>query len=431
MLNSAKKGAVLSLLGLSLLGGWLASGCATEQPMAKTQSPVETQRAAAEVKLPAPARVATGAMIPDDVLADRGFTTLWTKQPMEGAFRSVQLLPEGIFAVTGRREERTLRLVRYSLENGLPLWSYALDETLDHPPVAFHYAVGGESRPPDELFILQKDVLRCLDLQYGAEMWRLRLPFSVSCAPAVDEKNFYIGSYNRRIFAYPKNRGVELWPFVTGGEVKNAGAIGSAGQIYFTSTDKSVYRLEPVNGFMRGKSWTYQTGGRLIGSPVFFSRWVYVGSTDFKLYAFEVDGTRAWDFPAEAPIVQTPVVMSFRPDKPIVFCVSEDDRRGDEKRVAWALDARTGTELWRRPQVQQVVAVGRRAVYLISDQRAGGERRLVGVDALKGEELVSLPLGSFDIVPTNDADHGMNPRARGTIYLISKTGHMQAIREKP
>ncbi len=426
MVKFSRTGAVLSLLG-----GWLAVGCATEQPMAKTAAPAETARAAAEVKPAAPARASGGIMIPDKVLADHGFTTLWTKQPMEGSFRSVHLLPEGIFAVTGGREARTLRLVRYSLENGLPLWSYPLDESLDHPPVAYHYAVGGESRPPDELFILQKDVIRCLDLQYGAEMWRIHLPFSVSCAPVVDERNFYIGSYNRRIFAYPKNKGVELWPFVTGGEVKSAGALGSSGQIYFTCTDKSVYRLEPINGFVRGKSWTFQTGGRVLGSPVFFSRWVYVGSTDFKLYAFEVDGTRAWDFPAEAPIVQTPVVVSFRPDKPIAFCISEDDRRGDEKRVAWAVDARTGTELWRRIGVQQVVAIGRRAVYLIPDARAGGERRLIGVDALKGDELSSLPLGSFDIVPTNDAVHGTNPRTRGTIFLISKSGTMQAIREKP
>jgi hypothetical protein len=42
-----------------------------------------------------------------------------------------------------------------------------------------------------------------------------------------------------------------------------------------------------------------------------------------------------------------------------------------------------------------------------------------------------LPVDSFDFIPLNDADHGTNPKARGIIYLISKTGFMQAIREKP
>ena len=52
-------------------------------------------------------------------------------------------------------------------------------------------------------------------------------------------------------------------------------------------------------------------------------------------------------------------------------------------------------------------------------------------DALKGVEITSLPVADFDIIPLNDADHGTNPKARGVIFLVSRSGFMQAIQENP
>jgi outer membrane protein assembly factor BamB len=375
------------------------------------------------------AAASAGQAIPEQVLADRGFLQLWTKSPTEGAFLSAYFLPEGIFAVTRAAGNGTgYRLVRYNLETGLPLWSFAMEEPLRYPPAAYKYPIPGEPRRPDELYILQKDVIHCLDLQYGVALWKKRLPFSVSCAPVVDERQYYIGSMDRRVYAMGKDKEYVTWPYITGGEIKSPGTVGSSGQLYFTSEDKCVYRLEPDMGWVAGRSWKYETGGRILGSPVFYSRWLVVGSADFKFYNFEVDGTPAWQFPTESPIYGTPVVMSLRPEKALAFCISQDDRRGQEKKIAWCVDLKTGEKQWQKDPIDQVVTIGKKSVYLLSSPP---ERKLIAVDAVKGTEVTSLPVEGFDVIPTNDADHGTNPKQRGTIYLISKTGFMQAIQEKP
>lgn len=384
----------------------------------------DSAAAAAPAKAPAPGGMALG----EEALSEHGFIPLWTKSPTEGAFQNVYLLPEGIFAVVRPVANSTAwRLIRYKLDDGLPMWIYDLDEPLRFAPVAYHYGPSDQARA-NELYILQKDVVRCLDLQYGAEMWRIPLQFPVSCGPVVDETQYYLGSLNGRIYAMPKNKPYEAWQHISGGEIKSPGTLGANREVYFTSVDKTVYRLESASGWLAGKSWSFATGGRIFGSPVFFSRWIFVGSTDFKLYSFETDGTHAWEFPAESAILTTPTVMSLRPDKPLVICTSRDDRRGQEKNMMWTLDAKTGEMLWQKENMERAIGIGRRAVYVLKEQ---GGKRIIAFDALKGEELASLPVGAFDYIPTNDADHGTNPKARGIIYLISKTGFMQAIREKP
>jgi outer membrane protein assembly factor BamB len=123
--------------------------------------------------------------------------------------------------------------------------------------------------------------------------------------------------------------------------------------------------------------------------------------------------------------------MSLRPDKPLAVCIAQDDRGGQEKKVAWAVDAKTGERQWQRDDTESVITVGKKAVYLLADPKVAGGRKIVSVDALKGEELTSLPVDGFDIIPLNDADHGTNAKARGIIFLISRSGAMQAIQEKP
>ena len=423
MSNKSRKGWSI-FLGLVLTGALAA--CQGQERGNVTPGAGTTGESSASLAAP--------AVISDEVLADHGFVSLWTKMPSaaEGRFVSAFLTPDGIFAVARPKPDSSLwRLFRYSRDNGLPLWVYEIEEPLRQPPVSYRYTTPSATRRSDELYFLQKDVMYCLDLKYGAVLWKVSLPFPVSSAPVVDETQYYLGSYDRRIYAMGKSKPYAAWSYITGGEVKAPGAVGASGQLYFASTDKSVYRLEAASGWVTGKSWNYATGGRLLGSPVFFSRWLFVGSTDFKLYSLEVDGTTNWQFPVEAPILTAPLVLSFRPDKPLALCVAFDDRPGQEKKTAWVVDAKTGERQWQRDGIDSVITVGKKAIYLLSSANAPGGRRIVAVDALKGDELTSLPVDGFDIIPVNDADHGTNVKARGTIFLISRTGLMQAIQEKP
>src|SRR5687767_11079351 len=178
-----KSGFAVDRCGWVLVPVMLAVGCRSSvSPLTSTEGTgkAAAARPAPNAENPAPKAVSrSGAgAVPESVLAERGLMTLWTKEPAanEGAVRSVFLLREGLFAVTRPDPEaRSWRLIRYELETGLPKWFYELEEPLDHPPVAYHYGPSGTGPRPDELYIIQKDVLRCLDLQYGADMWRVRM----------------------------------------------------------------------------------------------------------------------------------------------------------------------------------------------------------------------------------------------------------------
>ena len=75
-----------------------------------------------------------------------------------------------------------------------------------------------------------------------------------------------------------------------------------------------------------------------------------------------------------------------------------------------------------------MVSIGRDTLYVLKD---GPERTLLGLDVATGKEKFSIPLQGFNFVPTNESDHGRDKKQRGRIYLVSASGVIQAIGEKP
>jgi hypothetical protein len=184
-------------------------------------------------------------------------------------------------------------------------------------------------------------------------------------------------------------------------------------------------------GWIVGSSWELRTGGRILADPTVYSRWVLVGSADYKLYCVDVqDGGVFWSFPAEAPIEETPVVYSHQANQEYAYCVTVQRRAGDDTRTLFSVRLRDGQMLWRREGLRRVVALGRTSLYALNDPKQGEGRALVALDILTGEEQFRLPLEGFDFIPHNSADHGRNAVERGKIYLVAQDGTIQVIREK-
>jgi len=274
----------------------------------------------------------------------------------------------------------------------------------------------------------QLDTVWCVDLRYGDILWRQQVSFPVSTRVVADERMYFSGSHNGRIYGLPKKSRSEVWTYRTGGIVE-ASPVVAGDNIYVGSADGSLHRLTARQGFRMGTTWTLETGARIVADPVVFSRWVIVGSTDYKVYCLEShDGARYWDFSAEAPVEDTPVVYSYASNEEYVYAIgvrrlAEGSR---EKRTLFAVKLSDGSEKWRAKGIRKVVCMGKQLLYALDDS----ERKLRAFDVRTGKERFSLPLDGFSFVPTNLADSGRDRKERGRIYLISENGTIQVIGER-
>ena len=93
--------------------------------------------------------------------------------------------------------------------------------------------------------------------------------------------------------------------------------------------------LNKANGEVR---WKYKTGQAVSASPLVTSDTVYIGSGDFKMYAFDLkNGTKKWEFAAARLIKATPALENGR-----LFFGAWDN-------MFYCLDASDGKLIWKIP----------------------------------------------------------------------------------
>ncbi|MEM7264097.1 MAG: PQQ-binding-like beta-propeller repeat protein, partial [Planctomycetota bacterium] len=299
---------------------------------------------------------------------------------------------------------------------------------LDAP---FVYRYPQNSRPAEILYRIH-DTVHCLDYDHGARLWNKSVEPPIEGRILADELRYFFGSANGYFYGYRKNSAFSDWQFRTGGPISSEPTIDQ-GRVAFASSGGSVNGM-PGAGPVPEKRWTLNTGAAVHGGVTPFSRWFFVGSTDYKLYCIEqVDGTVYWSFGAEAPIRDTPVVFKYKANQEYAYVISSDGPASKPRRTLFSVPlpkgevAPVGKADWRKKDVRKVIAVGKKTLYVIYDS---SEKTLAGLDIETGEEKFTLSLEGFSFVPTNHADAGRDKNERGTLYLVSPSGSVQAIREK-
>lgn len=117
---------------------------------------------------------------------------------------------------------------------------------------------------------------------------------------------------------HPVTESVESWPMFRGDPMNTAYARG-----------------QPDIEDEADEKWTFETDGPIWGSPTVDNGLVYLGSTDGKVYALDVEtGDEEWRFQAGVRVESTPACWN---DLVVV---------GSFDRHVYALDARTGELQW-------------------------------------------------------------------------------------
>jgi outer membrane protein assembly factor BamB len=238
-------------------------------------------------------------------------------------------------------------------------------------------------------------------------------------SPTVVGPTILIGGRDGYVYALDRRSGRERWRAKTNGRVRATPAVAD-GAVIVGSWDGRVYSLDLATGAER---WVHKTEGDTLDSNQWgFDRraiqssaaiadgMVFVGSRDGALYGLDAaTGQRRWRLSHRGSwVLGSPAVRDGR-----VYVGSSDGH------FVQAVDARSGTEIWRRPTTRNA----------LSSPQLAGDALLVGTTA---GELLALDAGSGEVRWRLQLDAALNSSpvfAGSEIYVGTDGGDIVAIHE--
>lgn len=128
----------------------------------------------------------------------------------------------------------------------------------------------------------------------GTELWHYSSGDVIRSSAAIaDDGTIYIGSYDKKLYAFAASSSAPIATFNLEASAKySCPAIDADGTVFY-SANKKLYAIQAAPS-MKGK-WSVDCEGTTQSTPVIGSDAVYICSNSGKLYAFaKIDGKRKW-----------------------------------------------------------------------------------------------------------------------------------------
>ena len=231
-----------------------------------------------------------------------------------------------------------------SASSGAVLWqSHALSTDLGSDPATVRTSTqttSGAQVHDDRIYVLDRDVLLCLDGRSGAVIWRFYLPFSPASGPAVHgsvgDLSVVLADWKKRVqivgIHADTNRPYVKWRHGLEA-VATASATIDGGQSIVVDHAGTVSCF----GLERNLIWETRIGGLLWNPALATGKLLVVGTDDHALVALDrYAGEELGRIYLDAPITRTPFV--FQNDPGLVYAWS--DRGHDHERGLWGLEIR-------------------------------------------------------------------------------------------
>jgi hypothetical protein len=296
-------------------------------------------------------------------------------------------------------------LVKIDGVSGLPLWTYRLEVPLQFAPTVYVYPDELKATSPDELFIVERGSVFCIDDRFGARNYKIPCNFPISTSVGAGLENLVLGGYDMRVYGLSKKNRYVSWTFLTSGGI-SATPLNHGGRTYIGSEDGSLYALNLGMGFVRGDSWNYKTLDRIESSPTIAGDRIYVSSQDTKVHCISDVGDESflnWQTPLGLPVIGNPVVAGNS-----LYAVLRDERySGDPIQELASLDTADGKEKWRQEGIVSILTASRNEVWvknntghLMSLNASDGSTRW-SLDVSDGLDLLT-PAGDVAVVTVHE-----------------------------
>ncbi|MFT4037174.1 MAG: PQQ-binding-like beta-propeller repeat protein [Thermomicrobiales bacterium] len=269
-----------------------------------------------------------------------------------------------------------------------------------------YHAGGSAARSPaiaDSVVYLQTGdgVVTALDALTGAVLWSNATTGTSVQTPAVAGDTVYLTTIKGELVALNTATGAEQWRFGSSLAIDSAPVVQD-GVVYVGSDDSTVYAIDGATG---KPNWQATIGGPLWRSLTIGGGLLFAGSSTGTVDALDLaSGEARWQFTGDDPSqsVGTPFFTNGT-----VYMSNAG--------VMHALDAATGTELWRRefPGARPATYAGN---LLISTSADGG---VYATDATTGAEGWTIDTGEdINAAPIVVA---------GVVYVATQEGSLRAL----
>lgn len=152
--------------------------------------------------------------------------------------------------------------------------------------------------------------LIAVDAANGNGLWS-QSTGGTTTSPAVANGTVYVGSTNGSLYAFNAANGAAQWSASLGDAVTSSPAV-AGGVVYaaanLNGSENELYALDASSG---AALWAVPMGSGMQSSPAVANGMVYVGSDDYNLYAFALDGGRHAPYRKN---VKPPAPSALQPD---------------------------------------------------------------------------------------------------------------------
>lgn len=168
----------------------------------------------------------------------------------------------------------------------------------------------------DTLYVGSSDgKVYALDAVYGEKRWEFDTGGKIWKSPAVKDGVVYVGNYEGKLYALSSQDGNLLGEMELPASPASSPVV-SGGSVFIGTFDRHLYAVGIPAGtqewdFERAKKREFKGDKWFWADPVVQESVVYAGCLDHKIYAFDIgSGRELWQFPADSPIVSTPVLVN-------------------------------------------------------------------------------------------------------------------------
>ena len=286
--------------------------------------------------------------------------------------------------------------------------SVRLSETIPSVLEATQQIERKKLKPFDALIINTISQVLVFDRSNGKKIREIELkPQAASTNGATDGNLFYFGSSDGRYHGLALYEAVPAWSrSTTDNEIINASIRIFNKRIYVAGSDGSFYAADMDR---RKKAVKQKTTGPIIAPFHVDKRGSFVGSTDQRLYAYNLSNTRKlWD----PFICGGPIRSEVQVTNDTIYIYAQDDK-------FYAIDIANGKLRWSSQNDRKVLAVEGANVYLLDEEK----RCVRVVTQAKGQ-----PVFGGSLCQMLDMDMFLNNTTTDTIFAASSGGRVMCIK---
>jgi outer membrane protein assembly factor BamB len=200
-------------------------------------------------------------------------------------------------------------------------------------------------------YLIAANNVIAVDVEKGAELYRDKIPFSVSAAAAVNGTYLYIPGTDKRLHITDVNGRFERFKVGSDNDASAVtGVIATDKFAIFTTHCGNVICMNPSEP---KRLWQFDAVDAVTALPVIVQNWLYVGSKDTNLYKLDTgSGKMIWKFYAGFALD-----TSARATETIVYQYAIN-------KGLYAIDANSGKQLWLLPDGIDLLAQNGNTAYV-------------------------------------------------------------------